>query len=271
MSKAIIYARVSSSSQLEGNSIEAQISRLTQFCKEKGYEIADKYIDGGKSASIEEDKILINIKSSNINISLDLNKRPLFKKLLEEAGNHKFDAIVFWKWDRFSRNNIFSKLFQLYFKRFRIDLIPSDDSSDPLMIEIKNALSEEEIRKMKARVRQTRLYRFEQGMMVGRSPYGYEPVILKKKLVGFKPKLKEAEIVKKVFEYTLEGKDYKKICSQFKIAPQQYYNIIRNPVYAGFILFEGKIKEGTHPKIIDIETFKKLNPGFQNEKESAKT
>lgn len=263
--KVVLYPRVSSKSQLEGDSIEAQILRLTNFCKDRNYEIVDIYTDAGKSASIDEDSLNQNVSENLFTNSYKLNKRPGFKKLLQEAKEKKFDAIVFFRWDRWSRDISFADLSCRYFKSNGIRLIPTDDSEDPFVSSLMQTLNKKEIEEMKARVRQTRLYRFEQGIMTGRSPFGYEPIKKDKKIIGFKPNTKEANIVKKAFEMTINKIDYKVICKELNLAPQSYYNIIRNPVYVGFIQFENKIKKGIHIPLIDISMFKKLNPNFKYE------
>lgn len=240
----------------EGDSIEAQEKRLRQFCEEKGYTIIGVYKDAGKSASISDDKIDIKIKDGRFLIGIGLNKRPAFRKLLEEANSGKFDAIVFFKWDRFSRDMIFSKISQIYFQRHGIELIPSDDAIDPLMVEIKSALSEEEIRKMKERVRLTRLKRFDDGIMTGRAPYGYRFDRKNKRMVIDKRK---ADIVKDVFDMAYRGIKYKHICEKHKLDVRQYYNIIRNKVYIGLITFEGHIRKGIHKPIISEDVFNSLN------------
>lgn len=137
-----------------------------------------------------------------------------------------------------------------------IELIPSDDNSDPLVVATKGALDEDEVRKIKERVRLVRLKRFNEGVMVGRSPIGYQWSKTKKKMVVDK---KKAEMVKDVFFMASEGKYYKEICKKHNLKPQSYYNILRNRVYTGVIEFEGEVRNGVHEKIISDEMFNKLN------------
>lgn len=261
--KVILYPRVSSKAQLEGDSIEAQEQRLRKFCEDKEYEIIGVYTDAGKSASIDEESLTQNISESLFVNSFKLNKRPAFKKLLQEAKEKKFDAIIFFRWDRYSRDIAFADLSYRYFKQYGIRLIPTDDSEDPFVSSIMQVVNKQEIDKMKSRVRQTRLYRFEQGIMVGRAPFGYSTLIKNKKVVGFKLQPKQSEIVRKAFQYSLEGKSYKEICSELKIAPQSYYNVVSNPVYAGFVVFENKLKKGKHVPLIEEWQFEKINPEWK--------
>ncbi len=255
MKKVILYPRVSSKEQLKGYSIKAQIRRLTAFCSDNKFQIVDIYTDPGKSATFKDNKKTISVSSDFLVGKFDMKQIPAFKRIIHEAGSGKFDAIVFYKWDRAFRNIIFAKMSQQYLEGKGIELIPSDDSTDPLTSSIMQILSEEEIRKMKGRVRSSRLERFESGRMVARAPFGYR-LNSKKKIEIDKIK---ADIVKKIFKMASEGAGYKEICAKFKIKPQSYYNIIRNRVYIGIIEFEDRAKKGVHEPLIDEELFYKVN------------
>lgn len=272
--KVILYPRVSSVSQAKsGDSIEAQVRRLKEFCEEKEFEMVDTYTDAGKSASISSDKLDIKLTSNKFLIGIDLNKRPAFKRILQEVNSGKFDGVVFYKWDRFSRDNVFSKIAKEFFLRSNIKLIPSDDSDDPLLSDIRSSLNEDEIRKMKERVRSTRLNQFEKGIPVARPPIGYKPIFKnkrdRKKVIGIKIDNKKAEMIKDVFELTSQGIGYKKICDKWKLKPQTYYNIIRNKVYIGIICFEGKEKIGIHEPLINKEIFYKINKNGKHKRDTS--
>ena len=251
--------RVSSIHQAkQGDSIDAQEQRLLEHSKEFNDDVVGVYTDAGKSASLSEDKFDISFNNGKFLIKIDLNKRPALKKAIEEAPLKIFEGIKFTKWDRWSRNNILSKILQIYFSNYGIKLIPTDDSNEPLLVDIKGVLGEEEVKKMKERVRSVRINRFDKGIMVGRSPYGFRPLIKDKKIIGFKIYEKEAVVVRNIFEGIIKGIDYREICKNNNLKPQQYYNIIKNPVYAGFIQFEGKIKMGIHEPIISEEVFNQV-------------
>ena len=80
--KAGLYARVSTDSQLEGYSIDAQKEFLLSYAKSKDYTEFEYYIDGGYSGK-------------------DLN-RPAIQKLIEDCKNHRIDAVFVFKLDRIS-------------------------------------------------------------------------------------------------------------------------------------------------------------------------
>ena len=252
LSKVILYLRVSSDKQLKGYSIEAQERRLKEFCEQNNFGVVKIIRDEGKSASIKDDKRDIRINNNKLIINYNLNQRPGFKWILDNCNKGIFNKIIIYKYDRFSRDVVFAKLTQQYLKDKGIDIIPSDDSQDPLASSITQIISEDEIRKLKERVRNVRMQRFKEGMMVGRMPIGYR--LKNRKIVVDKVK---ARMIEDIFYMTLQGKSYKEICNKHKIKPQTYYNIIRNKVYIGIISFEGVEKIGVHEPIISKELFEK--------------
>ena len=85
--RAALYARVSTEEQVEGYSIDAQRRAFQTLCQSKGWSAHDEYIEEGNSARTE-----------------DINKRPIFKRMVADALAGKFDVLVVHKLDRFSRN-----------------------------------------------------------------------------------------------------------------------------------------------------------------------
>ncbi len=79
--KVALYARVSTSDK--GQDPALQLTPLTE-CKQRGWHIAQQYVDIGVSG----------IKS----------KRPELDRLLDDARKRKIDFICVWKLDRFGRS-----------------------------------------------------------------------------------------------------------------------------------------------------------------------
>jgi len=85
--RAALYARVSTTEQVEGYSIDAQRRAFRTLCQGRGWEPVAEYVDEGKSA--RSDKV---------------SKRPAFRQALADAQAHVYDVLVVHKLDRFSRN-----------------------------------------------------------------------------------------------------------------------------------------------------------------------
>ncbi|MFX0202545.1 MAG: recombinase family protein [Candidatus Hodarchaeota archaeon] len=84
--RAALYARVSSEEQVEGYSIDAQRRAFRQLCEARGWMPQAEYIEEGRSAHTD-----------------DIRKRPVFKKVIDDALLGQYDVLVVHKIDRFSR------------------------------------------------------------------------------------------------------------------------------------------------------------------------
>jgi DNA invertase Pin-like site-specific DNA recombinase len=80
-----IYARVSSDNK--GQDPENQLRQLRQWCGDAGHEIAHEYIDreSGRKGT---------------------DRRKQFAALFEDAHKRKFDCVLFWALDRFTREGM---------------------------------------------------------------------------------------------------------------------------------------------------------------------
>jgi DNA invertase Pin-like site-specific DNA recombinase len=83
--RVAIYARVSTNDK--GQDPENQLRELRAWCVNSGHTISREYVEhetGGKGA----------------------DKRKQFAALFEDAAKRKFDSVVFWALDRFSREGM---------------------------------------------------------------------------------------------------------------------------------------------------------------------
>jgi DNA invertase Pin-like site-specific DNA recombinase len=85
--RSAAYLRVSSSSQVDGHSLDAQARLFNELCKSRDWQALGVYREEGRSAHVES-----------------INKRPVFKQILEDAAKDKFDLIIVHTLDRWSRN-----------------------------------------------------------------------------------------------------------------------------------------------------------------------
>ncbi len=83
--KVAIYLRVSTIDK--GQETDNQLLQLQDFCEEQGWEIHDIYIDkeSGRKGKRE---------------------RSDFGRMFDDAGKRKFDLVLFWSLDRFTREGI---------------------------------------------------------------------------------------------------------------------------------------------------------------------
>src|ERR1700741_1256434 len=80
--RTALYARVST--QNHHQDPEVQLRDARDFCARTNREIVDTYVDKGVTGTKES--------------------RPELNRLMADAAEHKFDAVVVWKFDRFARS-----------------------------------------------------------------------------------------------------------------------------------------------------------------------
>lgn len=114
---AVIYARYSSDNQRE-ESIEGQLRECMAFAESKGLTVIESYIDRAFSA-----------KTDN---------RPEFQRMVKESIKRKFEVVIVWKLDRFSRNRYDSAHYKAQLKKNNVKVVSatesiSDDASGILL------------------------------------------------------------------------------------------------------------------------------------------
>jgi len=82
-----LYARVSTKDK--GQDTENQLVQLRQFCQSQGWAIVHEYVDHATG------------KNSD---------RAEFKRLFQDASQGKFNMVLFWSLDRFSREGVLETL-----------------------------------------------------------------------------------------------------------------------------------------------------------------
>ena len=114
---AVIYARYSSHNQHE-TSIEGQLKVCYEYYERNGYTIVGEYIDRA--------------------ISGNTDNRPQFLQMIDDAAKKRFQYVVIYQLDRFSRNRYDSVVYKAKLKKYDIRVLSareniSDDASGILM------------------------------------------------------------------------------------------------------------------------------------------
>ncbi len=190
--KIAIYIRVSTEDQVrEGYSLEVQREYLEDYAKREKYEVYKVYSDEG--------------------ISAYSTKRPALQKLIDDAKNKKFDLVIAYKIDRFSRNlkdmlNLVDEL-SAYGVGFKSATEPFDTttSAGKLMFQQLGSFAEFERNRILERVVPGMIKSVKQGYWQGsaQAPFGYS-YSKEKKLLEVVPR--EADIVTLIYSlYAVDG------------------------------------------------------------------
>ena len=156
MKKAAVYARVSTPSQGEEDkvSIPEQVQRIEKYCQEKGYTIADKYVDIGYSGA--------------------KSKRPEFQRMLNDAKANKFDLIVCWKADRLSRGMYPAAALMEVIEPLGISIEAVEENLDMNYFAMLSVVGKMELDNIKARTQAGREGNIKRGNHHSKSPFGYD-------------------------------------------------------------------------------------------------
>ncbi len=249
MRRVALYIRVSTQEQAqEGYSVGEQKERLIAYCKAHDWLIADIYVDGG-------------FTGSNIN-------RPGMQKLISETD--KFDVVLVYKLDRLSRSQRDTLyLIEDIFLPNKVDFVSmqeSFDTSSPFgkaMIGLLAVFAQLEREQIKERTKMGRLARAKAGLHHGGGyiPIGYDYENGKLLVNAY-----EAEQVKKIFEWYLNGLSLKAITDRLHEAgyTNRYgsygswtciRNVLENETYLGRIHFGDVVVENTHEPLVSAEDF----------------
>lgn len=271
--KVAAYARVSTDSDEQLNSYEAQISYYTDYIKRRNdWEFAGLYTDEGISG-------------------LNAKKREGFQTMIDDALNGKIDLIITKSVSRFARNTVDTltyvrklkeKQVEVYFEKENIFTL---DSKGELLITIMSSLAQEESRSISENVTWGIRKQFSDGKVM--MPY--------KSVLGFRkgenglPEIvpEEAKIVRYIYCLFMKGMTPYGIAKRLEeeniLSPtgkEIWYgstvaSILRNEKYRGsallqkkytvdFLTKKQKVNEGevqqyyvedSHPAIIDPDEF----------------
>jgi DNA invertase Pin-like site-specific DNA recombinase len=251
MTRVAVYARVSTEDQAkEGYSLDAQKERLRAYCQAKGWEIASEYVDDGHSGR-------------------DI-RRPAYQKMLEEKDD--WETILVIKMDRIHRNskNFMEMMDDL--KKWGKEFSSMQESLDTstamgrFVMDIIQRIAQLESEQIGERVYMGMRQKASTvgGPLGGNIPYGYEYLDGKLSIDE-----RESEGVKLIFEEYLRGRTSRQIAdllnSQGLTAKggglwykMTVSRMLKNPVYCGYMEWDGILKKADHPSIVDVSTFNEV-------------
>jgi site-specific DNA recombinase len=249
--RAALYARVSTEDQAkEGFSIAAQLKRLESYCKARGWEPTDRYIDDGYSGR-------------------DVN-RPAYQRMMVQRD--LWDVLVVLKMDRIHRN---SKNFTLMMDDLREwgkefnSMQESFDTTTAMgrfVMDIIQRIAQLESEQIGERVKfgMTQKARSGTGYLGSGHPYGYTY-----KNGGLVVVEEEANITKDIFQRYLDGMSLREIADALndlavpskkgkEWSKQVISKMLKNPLYCGFVRWDGILRQGEHDPIVSREIFNRV-------------
>ena len=242
--KAGLYARVSTDSQLEGYSIDAQKEFLISYAKSKDYTEFEFYIDGGYSGK-------------------DLN-RPAIQRLIEDCKNHKIDAVFVFKLDRISRSQrdtlyLIEEVFNKYDVSF-ISMRENFDTSSPFgkaMIGVLSVFAQLERETILERTRIGLKKRAEAGLWRGGGkipfPYRYD-----RNTGTLVPIPEQVELLHKMISLYISGKSFNAIGNIVGMDESMVETRILSITNTGKVPYRDEVFDGQHEAVVSDELYEEI-------------
>ena len=242
-----IYLRLSrddGNSNAESMSIVTQKQMLTDYVKERGWDLTETYIDDGYSGTTFD--------------------RPAFQRMLKDIEHGYIDCVITKDLSRLGRNYAKTGYYtEEYFLEHGVRYIAVNDNVDTMkddndIAPFKNILNEMYAKDISRKIRSARAVSARQGKFLGsKPPFGYIrcPTDKHKLIIDEKP----AQIISRMFDMFASGDSGRHISDVFNnegiLSPRAYYyqqigrenplnesmtwnsntvmQLLRNPVYIG--------------------------------------
>ena len=249
-----LYTRVSSRNQADADysSLETQRERLEAFCKSQdNYTVYRVYEDGGYSAD-----------------SLD---RPALKEMLRDLREGKLNCVLAYKIDRLTRSvRDFHQLMEVFDRhgvKF-VSVTQSLDTQNPMGRLLRNVLLDfaQFEREMTAdRTRDKMHQRAQKGLWNGGNvPYGYKAE--NKRLIANGEETARLQFMFQRFAETpslARLRDDMRRRGWYSRSKQPWSKsaldqILRNPIYSGYVRFNDQLYKGDHATIVEASLFQKV-------------
>lgn len=244
-----LYLRVSTEEQAqEGFSLDAQEEREKAYCKAQGYRIYKVYREEGESGRTI--------------------KRPKYQKMIQEL-NH-WDGILVLKMDRIHRNSRnFMEMMDLLNKKDKLfvsmqETLDTSTAMGRFVMDIIQRIAQLESEQTGERVHMGMTQKAKTdapGICGFNAPYGYyfedgellvNNVEAKTIMIMFRSYIKGSTLDKIAIHLHREGLTTR---GGKKWTRMNVGYILNNPIYAGWLEWDGNLKKGNHEAIIKITMF----------------
>ena len=250
--RAALYTRVSTEDQAkEGFSLDAQLKRLTAYCKSRGWEPAGEYVDDGHSGR-------------TVN-------RPAYTEMM--ASMDSWDILLVMKMDRIHRNSVNFALMMDTLRENNKEFISMQEKFDTtnamgrFVMDVIQRIAQLESEQIGERVRIGMRQKAKNGMgyLGSGHPYGY--TIRDGQL---EVEMDEALTVRAIYRMHIKGGSMEQIADSLNEAnipakkggrwnKQSVFNILHNPLYVGYIQWDNVIRPGEHVPIVASELYESIN------------
>ena len=254
--KAVIYARVSSREQQEGNSLEAQVKLCRQYAGKHDFEI---------------------VKEFKVAESANYSDRKAFEEMIIFLKTNDVGNIICEKVDRLLRGDLKDRVAlddlvndlqkEIHFVKENFILNKESKSSQKLYYGIQAEFARFYLNNLSDEVRKAYEVMVEEGHYPHPPPTGYK-IKLENHLAVIDPE--KAPYIIKAFEMAAKGTESLDRIGETlynegfrsrngkRITLSELARILHNPFYYGDFNWRGEVKVGKHPPLISRVLFEKV-------------
>ena len=247
--KAVIYARTSSLNQKFGYSLDEQVRQCWERCKILGWRVTRIFKDEAESGEDTD--------------------RPKFQQMMALARGGRFDVVVFWKLDRFSRSILHAVELERELRQYDIALhsvTEQLDTSTPSgRFNFRNIASAAEFEREHIKQRSQMGFKalaLQHGWPNQTPPFGYN----RREDATLEINSEESEIVRYIFERYREVQSMPEVATDLNESAYEtktgsewtartVNKILRNSLYAGQYCVADVTEEVPEYQIISTELF----------------
>lgn len=262
MQQAIIYARYSSHAQRDA-SIDQQIAACKAYAQRSGLEIMDVYTDRALTGTND--------------------KRPGFRKMIADAQKQKWQYVIVYAMDRFSRDRYDAATNKHKLKEAGVKVLSATEpiSDDPLGVVVESMLegyAEYYSLELSRKVRRGHADNAKKGIVNGPLPLGY------RRGPDGKPEIDppNAAIVREIFHRVAQGDSLADISADLNArglrtktgnpwGKSSYNQILANERYTGLYIYQDVRIPGGIPAILTQEEFSAVQQRLAYKKNPRRT
>ncbi len=227
--------------------MEAQKERLEAYCLARDWSVAERYIDEGHSGRTV--------------------RRPEYQRMMAERD--RWDALLVIKMDRIHRNSRNFMEMMEHLQEWGKDFVSASESLDTssamgrFVMDIIQRIAQLESEQIGERVYMgmSQKAKVGPGILGFNPPLGYD--VTDGKLV---PNDAEAAVVQEMFALCLDGRTLEEIVSDLNTegrrtkrdtawTPVKVYRILHNPIFAGYLRWDGFLRKADHEPLVTIDAF----------------
>lgn len=253
--KAIIFARVSSVNQSEGHSLNAQVSRLQEYCRQKNLEVVKEFsiVESSKTRGkkeflemidfINEQKTKIVLVVDSIDrLYRNFQELPIINELIER------DAV------------------EVRSYKENLTLNKDSSSTDILRWDLSVLFAKSYISSLSENVKRGIQSKLQNGEWIGKAPFGYKNITLENGKKDIILDEVQAGIVLEILVSFLTGEKLHNISKQFNLSKNIIDRILKNPFYCGkmYVKKYNKFYPHKYEKLIPEEIFNKCQQILQS-------